>query len=230
MTDDMPHLLLLEDDESLIDGLAYALPKNGFTLDIARSVREAEALRKSRPYDLYLLDVTLPDGNGFSVCEHARAEGCRVPIVFLTASDEEPSVIRGLDGGADDYIAKPFRLGELCSRLRAQLRRSAGEPVLRSGRVEIDRLAGRALFDGKTLDLTVAEYRLLCFLIENSGKTLPRTAILDALWDGRGCYVDDNTLSVYIRRLREKIEPDPSHPMRLLTVRGLGYRWEEGAP
>lgn len=223
----MPHLLLLEDDESLIDGLAYALPKNGFSIDIARTVAQAGSLLHSRPYDLLLLDVSLPDGSGFTVCEQVRASGSRTPIIFLTAADEEPNVIRGLDSGADDYIAKPFRLGELCSRIRAQLRRTPQGELLRSGPLEIDRFAGRARLEGEPLDLTSAEYRLLCLLLENSGKTLSRSAILDALWDGRGSFVDDNTLSVYIRRLREKIEADPSRPERLLTVRGLGYRWKE---
>lgn len=223
----MPHLLLLEDDESLIDGLAYALPKNGFSIDIARTVAQAGSLLHSRPYDLLLLDVSLPDGSGFTVCEQVRASGSRTPIIFLTAADEEPNVIRGLDSGADDYIAKPFRLGELCSRIRAQLRRTPQGEMLRSGPLEIDRFAGRVRLEGEPLDLTSAEYRLLCLLLENSGKTLSRSAILDALWDGRGSFVDDNTLSVYIRRLREKIEADPSRPERLLTVRGMGYRWKE---
>lgn len=222
----MPHILLLEDDESLIGGLVYALPKNGFSVDTARTVAQAETLRRSRRYDLLLLDVSLPDGTGFSVCENARASGDRTPIIFLTAADEEPNVIRGLDSGADDYIAKPFRLGELCSRIRAQLRRAPQGTSLRAGGLEIDRLSGRALLAGKPLELTAAEYRLLCFLVENAGKTVSRAAILDALWDGRGSFVDDNTLSVYIRRLREKVETDPSCPARLLTVRGLGYRWE----
>ncbi len=226
----MPHLLLLEDDESLLDGLLYALPKNGFSVEPARSVAQAETLLHSRAFDLLLLDVSLPDGSGFSVCEKARASGSQTPIIFLTASDEEPNVIRGLDSGADDYIAKPFRLGELCSRIRAQLRRTPQGERLRSGELEVDRLAGRALRGGKPLDLTAAEYRLLCLLLENRGKTLSRAAILNALWDGRGSFVDDNTLSVYIRRLREKIEDDPSHPERLLTVRGLGYCWKEDAP
>lgn len=225
----MNHILLLEDDGGLIDGLTYALPKNGFSVDVARSLAEVDALLKAQSYDLLLLDVSLPDGSGFSLCERVRLAGNPVPIIFLTASDEETSIIRGLDSGADDYITKPFRLGELCSRIRARLRRSPADGLLRAGPLTIDRAAGRALLHGVPLALTAAEYRLLCCLAEHSGQTLTRAAILDALWDGQGCFVDDNTLSVYIRRLREKVELDPSHPIHLLTVRGLGYQWKGDA-
>ena len=142
----------------------------------------------------------------------------------------KPASSGGLDGGGDDYITKPFRLGELCSRIRAQLRRGAGtareREELRSGPLRVDLTAGRAYLDGRVLELTAAEYRLLCLLMANEGRTLPRGRILDVLWDGNGNFVDDNTLSVYIRRLREKTEKDPSRPRMLLTVRGIGYRWE----
>ena len=165
------------------------------------------------------------------ICEEVRSAGDTTPIIFLTASDEETSIIRGLDSGGDDYITKPFRLGELCSRIRALLRRSTMRKkvesgVLRSGTVTVDQLAGRAYLEGKPLELTGAEYRLLCLFLRHDGQVLTRNAILDALWDGNGSYVDDNTLSVYIRRLREKIERDPSRPEYLMTVRGMGYRWE----
>ena len=228
----MSRLLLLEDDVSLIDGLRYSLEKNGFELEVARTVREARVcLKEGRSFDLLLLDVTLPDGTGFMICEEVRSAGDTTPIIFLTASDEETSIIRGLDSGGDDYITKPFRLGELCSRIRALLRRSTMRKkvesgVLRSGTVTVDQLAGRAYLEGKPLELTGAEYRLLCLFLRHDGQVLTRNAILDALWDGNGSYVDDNTLSVYIRRLREKIERDPSRPEYLMTVRGMGYRWE----
>lgn len=228
----MSRLLLLEDDVSLVDGLKYSLEKNGFELEVARTVREARAcLEEGHAFDLLLLDVTLPDGTGFMICEEVRSVGDATPIIFLTASDEETSIIRGLDGGGDDYITKPFRLGELCSRIRALLRRSTmGKQeeniLLRSGTVTVDQLAGRAYLEGELLDLTGAEYRLLCLFLRHDGQVLTRNAILDALWDGNGSYVDDNTLSVYIRRLREKIERDPSRPEHLMTVRGMGYRWE----
>lgn len=233
----MNKLLLLEDDISLIDGLKYSLEKNGFSLEVARTVKEAQArLEGNNVYDLLLLDVTLPDGTGFEVCEAVRKGGSRIPIIFLTAADEETNIIRGLDGGGDDYITKPFRLGELCSRIRALLRRSAMEPGVRetggleqtlcAGEIKIDLIGNRAYRDGKLLELTAAEYRLLCLFLKNADRVLTRSAILDALWDGNGNFVDDNTLSVYIRRLREKVEDDPSCPNHLLTVRGFGYQWK----
>ncbi len=227
----MQKLLLLEDDISLVDGLTWSLSKNGFEVEVARTVKEAEKMLAMRDaFALLLFDVTLPDGNGISLCEKLRASGDRTPIIFLTASDEETSIIRGLDCGGDDYMTKPFKLGELCSRIRALLRRSAGrnpeEGILRSGDLVVNLTEGRALLRGENVELTAAEYRLLCMLLTNRGKVLTRTAILDRLWDGAGNFVDDNTLSVYIRRLREKLEENPSAPEYLKTVRGIGYKWE----
>ena len=231
----MNHILLLEDDEHLIDGLRYSLEKNGFGVDVMRTVSEALARRSEiGRYDLLILDVTLPDGTGFDVCERVRRQGCTLPILFLTASDEEFNVIRGLDSGADDYIVKPFRLGELVSRIRALLRRAGiagqdGAPeTIECGDVRVELYRSRALLRGEPLELTGAEYRLLCLLLKNAGKTLTRERILSELWDSAGDFVDGNTLSVYVRRLREKIEDDPSHPRRLITVRGFGYQWKEG--
>ena len=227
----MKKLLLLEDDRSLIDGLTYSLKKNGFGVEVARTIKEAEKALAGQGFDLLLLDVTLPDGTGFALCEKLRQSGNRVPIIFLTASDEETSVIRGLDCGGDDYITKPFKLGELCSRIRALLRRSnhrvAGENILRSGNILVNLTESRVFLDEEPVDFTGAEYRLLCLLLENGGKVLTRGTILDRLWDGAGIFVDDNTLSVYVRRLREKLEKNPSRPERLLTVRGFGYQWKE---
>ena len=150
----------------------------------------------------------------------------------MTAADEETSIIRGLDCGGDDYLTKPFKLGELCSRIRALLRR-AGMPrqeepsVLRSGPLQIDLLGSKAALEGRPLELTGMEYRLLCILVRNANRIVTRWALLDALWDGNGNFVDDNTLSVYMRRLRGKLERDPSHPEYLRTIRGLGYQWKE---
>lgn len=227
----MPHILLLEDDISLIDGLVYSLRKNGFSVDVVRTVQEAKMrLPKLNGYDLLILDVTLPDGTGFDICERVRKTDRKIPILFLTASDEEVNIIRGLDSGGDDYVTKPFKLGELCSRIHALLRR-AGIPgkedtgILSCGILSIDLLHSRVLLSGKTLDLTGAEYRLLCLLVENAGCTVTRVTILNALWDDGGNFVDDNTLSVYIRRLREKVEADASRPEHLITVRGFGYQW-----
>lgn len=227
----MCRLLLLEDDISLIDGLTYSLKKNGFDLTVVRTVREAMSLLlQPEAFDLVLLDVTLPDGSGFDVCEKIRSLGSSIPVIFLTAADEETNIIRGLDGGGDDYITKPFKLGELCSRIRALLRRSARirkeEQVICTGELRIDLSAGRVFLKEEPLELTGAEYRLLCLLAGHPGQILTRGAILDQLWDGNGSFVDDNTLSVYIRRLREKIEDDPSVPRYLRTVRGLGYQWK----
>lgn len=224
------NLLLLEDDQSLIDGLVYVLMKEGYAVDVATTVAQAHALLAQKTYALLLLDMTLPDGNGLSVCESARAAGSIVPIIFLTAMDEEVQVIRALDGGGDDYITKPFKLGELCSRIRAQLRRSAmQEPrtaeTLVSGDMRID--GARAYLGGQALDLTATELRLLACFLRNKGQVLTRQMLLEQLWDDHGSFVDDNTLSVYMRRLREKIEQDPSHPQHLCTVRGLGYEWRE---
>ncbi len=224
-------ILLLEDDVSLIDGLTYTLEKNGYTIDVAQTVRKAYVLLERNTYSILLLDVTLPDGNGMDVCSFVRGQGNQVPIIFLTALDEEVNIIRGLDSGADDYITKPFKLGELCSRIRALLRRSgmrgeSGANQLSSGPLTIDLLGGMVSYHNQPLDLTVAEYRLLCLLVRNEGQTVLRNTILDVLWDNNGNFVDDNTLSVYIRRLREKIEEDPSNPRHLLTVRGFGYIWK----
>lgn len=226
-------ILLLEDDVSLIDGLKYSLKKNSFDVEFVRSVNEALAcLTEIDKYDMLILDVTLPDGTGFEVCEKVRKNGSQIPIIFLTASDEEVSVIRGLDCGGDDYITKPFKLGELCSRIRALLRRAGltnqdTGAIMDCGDIKIDLLGSRVLLRGKSIELTAAEYRLVCLLVRNANRIITRERILDELWDSTGDYVDNNTLSVYVRRLREKIETDPSHPEHLLTVRGFGYQWKE---
>ena len=223
----MNKILLVEDDSSLIDGLEYSLKKNDFLVTTARTTAEALAqLTFPISFDLLILDVTLPDGTGFSICEKVRGKDRQIPILFLTASDEEVNVIRGLDCGGDDYVTKPFKIGELCSRIHALLRRS--KPAsLTFGSLSIDTAANRVSVEGRTIDLTKAEYRLLCLLVRNTGIVVTRERILDELWDHTGNFVDDNTLSVYIRRLREKLEPDPAHPRYLITVRGFGYKWNE---
>lgn len=226
-------ILLLEDDISLIDGLRYSLKKNGFDVDIVRTVNEALShLVELQKYDMLILDVTLPDGTGFEVCEKVRGYGNPIPIIFLTASDEEVNIIRGLDCGGDDYITKPFKLGELCSRIRALLRRAGlSNPdtatTIECGDINIDLLGSRVVLRGKSLELTSAEYRLICLLVRNANRIVTRELILEELWDSMGDYVDNNTLSVYVRRLREKVEADPSNPQHLLTVRGFGYKWKE---
>ena len=222
----MSRLLLLEDDLSLIDGLSYSLKKQGFETDVARTVKEAGDLWRDNQYDLLILDVSLPDGSGFDVCKEVRRVS-KVPIIFLTASDEEVSIIMGLDMGGDDYITKPFKLGVLVSRINALLRRtkgfSAGDTEITSNGITVSLLQGQAYKGKIALDLTAAEYRLLCLFMQNPGNLLPKEKILDKLWESD--YVDDNTLAVYIRRLRTKIEANPGNPQMLTTVRGMGYKW-----
>lgn len=224
----MSRLLLLEDDLSLIDGLSYSLKKQGFDVDIARTVSEAKNFWRNETYDLLILDVSLPDGSGFGLCRMVR-QVSEVPIIFLTASDEEVSVIMGLDIGGDDYMTKPFKLGILISRINALLRRAkksgAAETELASNGITVHLLQRTVHKHNIAVDLTAAEFRLLCLFMHNPGIILTKDQILDKLWDGNGNYVDDNTLAVYIRRLRTKIESDPGNPQMLLTVRGMGYKW-----
>lgn len=183
---------------------------------------------KEKNYDLLLLDVSLPDGDGFDICKRVR-EASNVPIIFLTASDEEVNVVMGLDMGGDDYITKPFKLNELISRIKALLRRynftSENVTELKSNNITVKLLENRVFKNEIELELTTAEYKLLCLLMKNKNIVLTRKNILDKLWDGNGSFVDDNTLSVYVRRLRNKIEDNPENPKNLLTVRRMGYKW-----
>ncbi len=220
-------ILLVEDDTSLIDGLEYTLVKNGFNVRVAQTVQEALLLFEKDSFDLLLLDLTLPDGTGFDICRSVRRHS-EVPIIFLTASDEEVNVVMGLDIGGDDYITKPFNLGELVSRIKALLRRARKlrSPILEGHGIAVDLMKGSATKNGQSLELTAAEQRLLILFLQNPGMVLSRETILERLWDSQSDFVDDNTLSVYIRRLRSKIEDDPNHPVWLLTVRGMGYKWQ----
>lgn len=182
----MNRILLLEDDIGLIDGLCYSLQKNGFILDTAQTVAEAYAHLQQNSYDLLLLDITLPDGNGFDVCNWVRGQGNDIPIIFLTALDEEVNIIRGLDNGGDDYITKPFKLVELCSRIRALLRRAGVSHTQKTTTIErgdiiIDILRSRVLQKGQVLDLTNVEYRLLCMLVRNANHIVTRDMILSEL-------------------------------------------------
>ena len=224
----MNNILYVEDDLSLIDGLKYTLETSGYMIDISRTVKEALTLFKQSQYDLLLLDVTLPNGTGFDICREVRKLST-VPIIFLTASDEEISIVRGLDMGGDDYITKPFKLNELLSRIKALLRRSTqfskADTILEANGIKIDTIERLVWKKGTLLELTLIEYKLLCLFMQNPNHLLTREMILDLLWDGNGNYVDDNTLSVYIRRLRSKIEDTPNMPAFLLTERGFGYKW-----
>lgn len=224
----MHKILLLEDDLSLINGLSFAFQKQGYDADVARTIKEADSLYTEGKYNLLVLDVSLPDGSGFEFCNRVRKVS-KVPIIFLTASDEETSIIMGLDIGADDYITKPFKLGVLLSRINALLRRakdfSSADTELKSNGIRVLLLQGQAYKNDKLLDLTAAEYKLLCLFMQNPNTVLSKEQILDKLWDCEGNYVDNNTLTVYIRRLRIKIEDNPSDPQMLLNVRRMGYKW-----
>lgn len=224
----MSNILLLEDDLSLINGLSFGFKKQGFELVVARTLKEADSLWMDGKYDLLVLDVSLPDGTGFEFCKKVR-QVSKVPIIFLTAADEEMNIIMGLDIGGDDYITKPFKLGVLVSRVNALLRRakdfSSADTQLESNGMKVLLLQGQAFKNGKLLDLTAAEYKLLCLFMRNPNMVLTKEQILDKLWDCDGNYIDSSTLTVYMRRLRIKIEDNPSEPQMLLTVRGMGYKW-----
>ena len=224
----MSKILLLEDDLSLINGLSFAFRNQGFELAVVRTLKEANELWGEGKYDLLVLDVSLPDGTGYEFCKKVR-QVSKVPIIFLTASDEEMNIIMGLDIGGDDYITKPFKLGVLVSRINALLRRAKGfnstDTELQSNGIKVLMLQGQVFKNEKLIDLTAAEYKLLCLFMKNPNVLLTKEQILDKLWDCEGNYIDSSTLTVYMRRLRMKIEDNPSEPQMLLTVRRMGYKW-----
>ncbi len=225
---DMKRIFFVEDDLSLIGGLTYALKKEGYEVETARTAAEAETLWTEGEYDLVILDVALPDGTGFALCEKIR-QTSKVPLLFLTAADEETDMIMGLDIGADDYITKPFKLAVFLSRIHALLRRSenfmqTGEEISANG-ITLDMLRGEARKEGKALELTTGEYKLLRMFMQNPDRVLSAEQILAGLWDCDENFIENKTLAVYIRRLRMKIEDNPGAPEKIVTVRGLGYRW-----
>lgn len=224
----MKRILLVEDDLSLINGLSFAIKKQGYELDIAHTRSETDDLWQDGKYSLVILDVTLPDGSGFDICKMIR-QASKVPIMFLTAMDEETDIIMGLDMGGDDYITKPFKLAVFLSRINALLRRSenfdTSAAELNSNDICIRLLKGEVYKSGKLIDLTASEYRLLCYFMENPNQVLSSEQILGKLWDCNENYVDNNSLTVYIRRLRKKIEDNPGDPQCIITVRGMGYKW-----
>ena len=219
-------ILLVEDDLEIIKNLTAFLKEEGF--DIFSVAGQKDALHyleeKAAETDLVLLDVSLKDGNGFSVCAAIKAT-TELPVIFLTASGDEYSVVTGLDLGADDYIGKPFRPRELLSRIRSVLRRCGKSiSILELGDVRIDTASGTVQKMGQDVFLSALEYRLLLLFAHNKGKILSRTRLLEEIWDAAGEFVNDNTLTVYIKRLREKIETEPQNPVIIKTIRGLGYR------
>ena len=218
-------ILLVEDDTTIIETLTELLRGVGYSVDTADTQREAIDLATRQSYQLLLLDVTLKQGNGFAVCAAVKEATPEVPVIFLTASDDEFNTVTGLTMGADDYIAKPFRPRELLARIATTIRRSQpSRRIISLGNLTIDTDRAYVERDGQEICLSALEYRLLLLFASNPNKLVTREMIRDALWDDAGTYVEENTLSVYIKRLRDKIEPDPAKPTVITTVRGLGYK------
>ena len=220
----MARLLLVEDDPMILNALTAFLREEGFETETADGQRAALELLSRHSFDLELLDITLREGNGFDTCQAIKAQSA-VPVFVLTASGDESSTVAGLDMGADDYIAKPFRPRELLSRIRSALRRSGADAArLMLGPLTLDTDKGEVYREGVPLALSALEYRMLLLFAGNRGKLLSRNRLLEELWDMGGEFVNDNTLTVCIKRLRDKIEEDPAAPRIIKTVRGLGYR------
>lgn len=218
------NVFLLEDDEAIGIGLKYSLENEGYTVTIATSVKSAFEIINKEKFALYILDLTLPDGSGYDVCKKIKTIG-DFPVIFLTAYDDEVNVVMGLELGADDYISKPFRVKELIARIKSVLRRYNRESkgIIKIGNVLINTKKATVFKNGQEVILTAMEYKLFLILLNNRGNILSRNKLLEYIWDVEGDFVNDNTLTVYIKRLRDKIEDDPSAPMIIKTIRGLGY-------
>ena len=225
----MINVLMIEDDSTIAFGVKYALEQEGFNIDICKDLESGRQNINNKEYNIILLDVMLPDGNGYEFCKEIR-QTLDTPIIFLTACDEEVNIVTGLDIGGDDYVTKPFRVRELISRMNAVLRRKGNnnenKKVVKFGELSINTLEARVYKKGEEIFLTSVEYKLLLILIQNKNMVLSRTKILEKLWDVTYDFVNDNTLTVYIKRLREKIEDDSTNPKYILTVRGVGYKWD----
>lgn len=218
-------IFLLEDDSAIAMGLEYSLHNEGYDVTIAKNVQSAMKIIEKESFNLYLLDLTLPDGSGYGVCKKIKSIG-DFPVIFLTAFDDEVNVVMGFDMGADDYITKPFRLKELLMRIKSVLRRYNKETS--DGKIKIKDILintneAKVYKNNEEIILTAMEYRLLLILLNNRGQVLSRTQLLENIWDIDGDFVEDNTLTVYIKRLRNKIEKEPNNPQIIKTVRGLGY-------
>lgn len=225
----MKTILILEDDESLSRGIAFTFEKDGYHTVSAGSVAEGkQALEQHKP-DLLILDLGLPDGNGMDLCREIRASS-KIPIIMLTACDLETDEVSGLLAGADDYITKPFSLSILRARVEALLRRTepASRHMMRSGKYKLDADHYKFFRENVEIPVSMTEFKLLSFLMENAGHVLSKEQIFSALWDHEGNFVDENTLSVNISRLRAKIENDPKNPETIKTVHGIGYIWNGG--
>ncbi len=224
----MSKLLLVEDDEALALGIEFTLRDEGYEVERAARFDEGKRLFEKGNYDLIILDVNLPDGNGYDLCKYIRSL-CDTPVIFLTALDEEVNVILGLDIGGDDYITKPFRVRELLSRIKAIIRRNAklssAGSVFKSGSLEINTSTAEVRKNGEEISLTAQEYKLLLIFIQKPFVSMKREEILKELVEEEETFFDENTLSVYIKRMREKIEDNPKEPGFIITQRGLGYKW-----
>ena len=219
---------MVEDDKEIAKNLVLLLRSEGFTVTHASTRGETLSALAGNKFDLALIDISLPDGNGFTVCTEIK-EAQDVPVIFLTASGDEASVVTGLNMGADDYITKPFRPRELIARIGTALRKSGRSPsAFELSGLHVDTASGVVKKDGGEVFLSALEYRLLLVFINNPKRIITRNKLLDELWDAAGEFVNDNTLTVYIKRLREKIEQDPANPQIILTVRGTGYRLGDG--
>lgn len=219
------NIFVLEDDEAIGIGLSYSLENEGYTVTVEKTVASANAAIAKGSFDLYILDLTLPDGNGYEICKLIKSMG-DYPVIFLTAYDDEINVVTGFDLGADDYISKPFRVRELMARIKSVLRRYSKDS--NDGKIKIDNLLintneAKVYLDGEEVILTAMEYRLLLSFVNNRGVVLSRQRLLEDIWDVGGDFVNDNTLTVYIKRLRDKLESDPNSPKFIKTIRGMGY-------
>lgn len=213
--------MLVEDDAFLRDGLCEMLEKEGYGVTAVSTIFDARS-KITDGFNLFILDVMLPDGNGFDFCTKIRESGNNIPILFLTACDDEIQIVRGLDAGADDYVTKPFKLLELMSRVRALLRRNVTNNIIQSSDIAVDTSNMTVKKNGEIIFVTKTEFQILSALISNNGIIVTRAMLLQSIWDDNGDFIDDNTLSVHISRLREKIGAE-----HIKTVRGVGYRWED---
>lgn len=220
-------ILFVEDDKTIALGLEYSLEQEGYRAVLCSDVSGAKMALAEQKFDLCIFDLTLPDGSGYELCKLARQKW-DIPVIILTACDEEVNVVMGLEMGADDYITKPFRIRELMARIKTVLRRyqkkSTSKNIIELENLRINTLDARVFKDGQEISLTALEYRLLLTFANNEGQVLSRNQLLDGIWDVAGDFVNDNTLTVYIKRLREKLENDPQNPTIIKTVRGLGYK------
>ena len=222
-------LLLIEDDSTIVEGLEYYLTEEGFLLTCCYTKASAMEVLGKQKFDLAILDISLPDGSGYDLCKKIK-EISETPVIFLTARDDEGSTVMGLDMGADDYITKPFRIRELHSRIKSVLRRSgkgnsSGDlDILKVEDITVNLREAKVLKNGDDIYLTALEYRLFLTLLQNQGRVLTRDQLLESIWDVSGDFVNDNTLTVYIKRLRDKIEDNSQNPTIIKTIRGMGYQ------